>query len=329
MVKNVIFLNRLSSYWDKGLAQLESEFPDVNFIKNSNPDDRLTLLKTAGAVITGRLTAEELNAAGNLKIVFVPFTGLNNFPLEQLKERKIHISNTHANARFVAEKAAALILALLGRIVEYHNELKKGYWFRSSDDSDTWTSIQGRTCGILGYGSIGKNIAKFMKGFDCKIIGFKKHIDKDISKYKYADEVSSDIHEVITKSDIIFVSLPLNNETKGLISGEVLSKMKGKYIVNIARGDIINEDALYTALIDGTLAGAALDVWYNYPGKKQEPVFPSNKPIYELPNVIISPHVASDTPGAIDAMIDETIENIRIYLKTGTPPNLIDKERYY
>ena len=329
MVKNVVFLNKLSSYWDKGLNELIHEFPSVSFIRNSNPEDRPSLLKTADAVITGRLTNEELITAENLKIVFVPFTGLNSFPLEQLKERNIHISNTHANARFVAEKAVTLILALLGRVIEYHNELKKGYWFRSPDDSETWTSIQGKTCGILGYGSIGKNIAKFLKAYDCKTIGFKKHIHKDITKYKYADEVSSDMDKVISGSDIVFVCLPLNNETRGLISGDILSKMQGKYIVNIARGDIINEDALYTALKDGTLAGAALDVWYNYPRNKPEPVFPSNKPIYELPNVVISPHVASDTREAIDAMIDDTIENIRTYLKTGTPLNLIDKERYY
>ncbi|RPI18110.1 MAG: hydroxyacid dehydrogenase [Ignavibacteriae bacterium] len=327
MVKNVTFLNMLSSYWDKGLNELELQFPDVKFIKNSNPAERPTLLKNAEAVITGRLTADELNSAEKLKIIFVPFTGLNNFPLEILKERNISISNTHANANYVAEKAIALILALLGRVVEYHNELKKGNWFRSFDDSDTWTSIQGKSCGILGYGSIGKNIAKILKGFDCKIIGFKKHITNDNDEY--ADELSSSINDVISKSDVVFVCLPLNNETKGLISEDILSKMKGKYIVNIARGDIVNEDALYTALKDGTLAGAALDVWYNYPGKKQGPVFPSNKPIYELPNVVISPHKASNTQKAIEDMIDDTIENIRTYLKSGVTPNLIDKERYY
>jgi lactate dehydrogenase-like 2-hydroxyacid dehydrogenase len=329
MVKNVTFLNRLSSYWDNGLKKLEQEFPNVNFIINSNPEERLSLLESSEAVVTGRITADELNTAKNLKAVFVPFTGLNNFPLQQLKERNVFLSNTHVNAKYVAEKAVTLILALLGRVVEYHNELKKGYWFRSNDDSDTWSSIQGRTCGILGYGSIGKNIAKMLNGFDCKIIGFKKHIDKNTANYQYADEVSNNLDEVISKSEIIFICLPLNNETKWLLTEEILSSMKGKYLVNIARGDIINEDALYKALTNGTLKGAALDVWYNYPGKKQEPVFPSNKPIYELPNVVISPHVASDTQQAIEAMIDDTIKNIRTYLKNGVPSNLVDKERYY
>ena len=324
----IVFLNMLGEDWEPGLSNLEKEFPDVKFIINSNPDDRLSLLKTADAVITGRLTKEEIEHSQKLKIVFVPFTGLNSFPLELLKERNILISNTHANSRFVAEKAVALILALLGRVIEYHNGLKQGNWFRSFDYDDTWKSIQNKTCGILGFGSIGKNIAKILKAFDCKIIGFKKHINP--GENEYADELSNNLLEVIDKSEIVFVCLPMNSETKGIISADVISRMKGKYIVNIARGEIVNEEALYNALKDGTLTGAALDVWYKYPGRNQnEPVFPSNKPIYELPNVVISPHKASNTGEAVNAMIQDTLENIRMYLLSGKTKNLIDKEHYY
>lgn len=320
----------LSEDWEPGLSNLEKEFPEVKFIINSNPDDRLSLLKTADAVITGRMTKEDIEQSQNLKIIFVPFTGLNSFPLELLKERNILISNTHANAPFVAEKAIALILALLGRVVEYHNGLKQGNWFRSFDYDDTWKSIQNRTCGILGYGSIGKNIAKMLKAFDCKIIGFKKNIGSRHDSTEYADELSNNLLEVVDKSEIVFVCLPMNSETKGIISAHVISRMKGKYIVNIARGDIVNEEALYNALKDGTLAGAALDVWYKYPRRDQnEPVFPSNKPIYELPNVVISPHKASNTEESVNAMIQDTLENIRMYILSGKTNNLIEKEHFY
>jgi len=325
----VVFLNRPGEYWEPGLGNLKKEFPNVNFIEDSSPENRNKLLKTADAVISGKLTKEEIEITRNLKILFVPYTGLNNFPVELLKERNILISNTHANARYVAEKAVSLALALLGRIVEYHNDLKKGLWNRSFDDSDTWTSIQGRTCGILGYGNIGRYIARFLKAFDCRIIGYKKHMNES----EYADEVTSDLTEAIDKSFLIFICLPLNHETKGLMNGEVLGRMKGKYLVNISRGSIVDEDALYNALKNGTLAGAALDVWYNYPGKfaadKNEQVYPSNKPIYDLPNVVISPHKASNTTEAVKAMIDDTIENIRQYLLTGRTKDLIEKERLY
>ncbi len=325
----VVFLNRLSEHWEPGLSELENEFPGVTFTKDSSPEHRAKNLKTADAVVTGKITEEEIKNAPNLKIIFVPFTGLNGFPLQLLKKRNVLISNTHANARFVAEKAVALILALLGRVIEYHNGLKQGNWFRSFDYSDVWQSIQGKTCGILGYGNIGKNISKLLKAFDCRIIGFKKNIHKNI-QMEYVDELTNNLREVIDKSNIVFVCLPLNKETKGLLSEKILSTMKGKYLVNIARGEIIDEDALYNALKDGTLAGAALDVWYKYPAKNQtEPVFPANKPIYELPNVVISPHKASNTKEAIQSMIDDTIENIRLYLSTGKPKNPVEKESMY
>jgi len=328
---NVVFLNTLSEHWVPGIEKLEKEFPNAAFIKNSNPDDRAKLLETANVIITGRITEDEIHSAKNLKIIFVPFTGLNHFPLQLIKEHNILISNTHAQSKYVAEKAVALALALLGRIVEYHNGLKKGNWFRLFDANDTWQSIRGKTCGILGYGSIGKNIAKLLKAFDCRIIAFKKHIgSRDKSEYLNTDEITDNLSEVLDKSEIIFVCLPLNKETKGLLTGKALINLQGKYLINVARGEIIDESALFTALKDGTLNGAALDVWYNYPGKnRKEPVFPSNKPIYELPNVVISPHKSSNTTDAINAMIDDTLENIRSYLITGKTINTVDKERYY
>ena len=328
---NVVFLNRLSEYWEPGISRLEKKFPDVTFAQNSNPDDRANLLETAHVVVTGKLTEDEIKSAQNLKIIFVPFTGLDGFPLKLIKERDILISNTHAQSKYVAEKAVALALALLGRVVDYHNGLKQGNWFRLFDEDDTWQSIQGKTCGILGFGSIGKNIAKLLKGFDCRIIGFKKHLgNHDISEYEYADEMTDNLNEALSKSEIIFVCLPLNTETKGLLSGKVLINLQGKYLINVARGEIISEDALFSALKYGTLAGAALDVWYKYPGKNlKEPVFPSNKPIYELPNVVISPHKSSNTIDAINSMIDDTLENIRSYLLTGKTKDIVDKEQYY
>jgi phosphoglycerate dehydrogenase-like enzyme len=326
----IAFLNKLSEQWEPGLQSLKKEFPHVDFIEDSNPDIRQQLLKTADAVISGKLTKEEVEIARNLKILFIPYTGLNNFPVELLKERNILISNTHANARYVAEKAVALALALLGRIVEYHNDLKKGLWNRSFDESDTWISIQGRTCGIIGYGSIGRYIARFLKAFDCRIIGFKKRVN-GISEY--ADELTTDLKETIDKSYIIFICIPLTDETKGMINSEVLSRMKDKFLVNVSRGSIVDEDALYNSLKTGVLAGAALDVWYNYPGKfaasKNEQVYPSSKPIYDLPNVVISPHKASNTREAIVAMIDDTLQNIREYLLTGRTKDLIEKEHLY
>jgi phosphoglycerate dehydrogenase-like enzyme len=100
-------------------------------------------------------------------------------------------------------------------------------------------------------------------------------------------------------------------------------KMNGKYLINVGRGDTVDEEGLYESLKNGILAGAALDVWFNYPGKKKEPVMPSTKPFWELPNVVFSPHKASHVTEAVNAMIDDTIENVRCYIKNNHPKNMV------
>jgi len=212
-------------------------------------------------------------------------------------------------------------LSLLGRVVEFHNDLKLGKWNRSIEDEDMWTTLQNKTCGIIGYGSIGSNIAKFLKAYGCRVIGFKKHAGN--YNDNNADEISSDLSYVLNKSEIVFVCLPSTSETKGILSEKLLMNMKGKYLINVGRGDTVNEEGLFNSLINGILAGAALDVWYNYPGKKTEPVFPASKAFWELPNVVLSPHKSSHTIEAINAMINDTFENIRTYLLTGTPGGIV------
>lgn len=317
---NILFLNKFNDYWKGKYLSLKKEFPDVEFTATFKPVERPDALKKADAVVTGRLLDKEIEELEKLKVIFVPFTGLNTFPVELIKKKNILISNTHANARYVAERAVTLALSLLGRVVEFHNDLKQGKWNRSIEDDDMWTTLQNKTCGIIGFGNIGLNIAKLLKGFDCNIIGFKKHTGS--SKTDFANEITGDLSYVLNKSDIVFVCLPSSGETKGLLSAELLLKMKGKYLINVGRGDTVDEDGLYNSLKNGILAGAALDVWYNYPGKKEEPVFPANKPFRELPNVILSPHKSSHTIEAVNAMIDDTIENIRSYILRGKPNNI-------
>ena len=185
-----------------------------------------------------------------------------------------------------------------------------------------WTTIQDKRIGIIGFGHIGGFIAKFLKTFGCSIIGFKRTRPEILPDF--VDEISSDLIYTVKNSDIFFVTLPLTDKTKNLINADVLNLMNGKYLINVGRGDTVNEDALYNSLKSGELAGAALDAWYNYPGKQTEPVLPAHIPIYELPNVLCSPHKSSHTIEAINAMIDDTIENVRSYIRSGKPKNIAE-----
>ena len=308
----ILFLSKLSSDWDDQLKKLRDEFPEEEFVFNDDPEKRIDELKNSDAVIAGRLSAEEVESSPDLKAIIVPFTGLNNFPLDIINERKIELYNTHANAPYVAEHALALALALLGKVVEFQDDLKQGKWNRTKESDDMWTSIRNKNIGILGYGHIGKYIAKYLKAYDCYVTGFRRSVISEPDKF--ADEVSSNLEEVISMSDIIFNILPLNSETKDIINAEIMAKMQGKYIITVGRGETISEEAMYNGLKDGILAGAAIDVWYKYPGKSEEPVMPANFPFWKLPNVVMSPHKSAHTAEAVKAMIEDTCNNIRKFL---------------
>ena len=308
----ILFLSKLSTDWDDQLKKLRNEFPEAQFTFNDEPEKRINELNNSDAVIAGRLTAEEVESSPDLKAIIVPFTGLNNFPLDIINERKIELYNTHANAPYVAEHALALALALLGKVVEFQSDLKKGKWNRTKESEDLWNSIRGKNIGILGYGHIGKYIAKYLKAFDCYVTGFRRSFVSEPDKF--ADEISSNLEEVIAKNDILFNILPLNSETKGIINAEIIAKMQGKYLITVGRGETISEEAMYNGLKDGILAGAAIDVWYKYPGKSDEPVMPANFPFWELPNVVMSPHKSAHTAEAVKAMIEDTCNNIRNFL---------------
>ncbi len=326
----IIFMNRLEEDWIKKVESLKREFENVEFIIPQNHSEAIKLLETADGVVGDRFLPEEIERAKKLKVIFVPWTGVNNLPWEEIKKRNIIVSNNHANAQIVAERALALTLALMGRIVEYDNDLQKGIWhgFSGGDaKSAFWTSLRGKNCGIAGTGSIGTEIAKLLKAFDCKTIGFRKQ--KIHEKIDFFDEITFDLEEMVSKSDVVFIALPLTSQTKGIINHDIISKMKDKFLVNISRGDIIDEKSLYDGIKDGILAGAAIDTWYRYPSKDTPATLPSSYPIHNFKNVVISPHVGSLTIEGVESMLNATIDNIRSYIKNGKPLNVANPDLMY
>lgn len=326
----VLFMNKLNSYWKEKISELKKLFPNDEFLDSEEISNVENVMEVTDAIVFGGdLDENILEKSKNLKIIFVPYAGVNQLPLEILKEKGISVANSHGNARIVAERAFALALALLGKVVPYHNDLKEGIWhgFSAGESvKDSWVSIQNKSCAILGLGNIGKNLAQMLKTFDCKIVGYKRNANIDIEN---VDEISSDLDYVIEESEIVFVTLPLTKYTKGLIDEKVFNKMTGEYIINVGRGDVIDQRALYEALKSKKLAGAAIDVWYNYPSKEKPSILPANYPIHTFDNVVLSPHVGGYNTEATRYSIDETIENIIGFLKGGTAKDLIDLEYGY
>lgn len=260
----------------------------------------------ADYIITGQYTHDKHTE--NLQGIIIPYTGHNRINLNHMRDDKLQLFILPTRSRWVAEKAVTLTLASLGRTIPYHTQLKQGNWSaRNSEKRIPWASIQDRSVGLFGYGRIGKKIHQFLSGFGCDFYT----IDRG-KIYPEGIKTVKNLTNLIQLSDIIIISAPLNETTEGIFDSSQLKRMKHKYLINVGRGKIIEEEALYNALQNNILAGFASDVWYTYP-KGKEPQNPSSYPIHEFDNVVLSNHsggFTEDTNETVNKDLVKLLENI-------------------
>ena len=303
------------SVWKEQLGVLEREFPEHRFLKALAPDS--PEVPMVEAALAGQLPRGTFEAAPALQAAFLPIAGINHIPADMLAERGVRVFNVHANAFDVAERALALTLAFYGRVIDYHNDLRRtvwhGMWARGGAE-DNWDSIYGKTCAILGTGAIGSELAKLLKAFSCTVYGWRRNAEQPVPEG--FDAIVPDLADAVGRAEIVYAILPATPLTAGIVSRELLASMKGKFLVNVGRGATVDEEGLYLALRDGVLKGAAIDTWYAYPASGKVGA-PSRFPIHELPNVVLSPHVGGSTNQATARSVEATVKNIRDYLNTG------------
>jgi len=274
------------------------------FLKAHLPED-ITLCddpNKADVFITGNFSKDD--GSENLKAVIIPFAGHNGIDLDAIESRGIKLFNTQAHAVYVAEKALKLTLGIMGNVQIYHENLRQKHWSnRHSNKRIPWTTLVNKRVGIYGFGAIGKHFKRFIEPFECTINVIDRGKD-------YGDAIArKDIYDLTANSDVIVIAAPLLNSTLDAFDDSVLKTMQDKFLINVGRGPIINEDALYHRLSDGTLKGFASDVWYQYP-KKDEPVAPSKHPIHELKNVLLSPHFGGFNDQAQKKMRHQVLETL-------------------
>lgn len=318
----------LHSVWAPAIAQLRKEFPEHTWLEGLSEES--PEIGSLNVIMGGRVPATVFPKAIKLKALFQPFTGVNHLPAEILIARGVEVYNVHSNAFDVAERALAMTLAFYSRLVEFHNDLKNdvwhGFWVGKGAE-DNWDSIYGRTCSILGTGAIGRELAALLKAFHCTVYGWHRSVGGEVPLH--FDALMPTMQEAIDAAEIIYIALPGTNETENLLSKEILMGMRGKFLVNVGRGAIVNEEGLYEALSKGVLKGAAIDTWYGYPKDGGVVGAPSRYPINKLPNVIVSPHVGGATNQATQKSVGTTLQNIRAYLKTGKGIWLADLKKMY
>jgi D-3-phosphoglycerate dehydrogenase len=228
----------------------------------------------------------EAGAKGKLKVIGRAGIGVDNIDIQTAAKNKIKVVNAPTGATAsVAELALMHMLALARSLPKADSSTKKGEWLKKQLKG---RELSGKTLGLVGTGNIAKLLAKYAKAFDMQVIGYDPFIDEKAMKkdgIKKIDELS----KLLEKADFISLHIPHTSETHYIINENMLAKMKpSAYLINCARGGVVDEKALYNALKDGKIAGAAMDVFEQEPPSKDNPLF-------SLDNVVVSPHIGAST----------------------------------
>lgn len=256
-------------------------------------------------VISGAWRDDLLNDATRLRWIQSIGVGINQFPLTELNRRKIRLTNAAGvNSNAVSEHAIALVLSLTRRLGEARDNQQRHFWRPMiGDPQEREFELRGKTMGIVGLGGIGERVAALSKAFGMTVIGTKR----DPSMYRgIADEVLpvEGLDTLLERSDVVVLACPLTAETEKLMGTDQLGRLgSGGYLVNVARGAVVDEAALVDALLESRIAGAALDVTVEEP-------LSAVSPLWEMPNVVITPHAAGETANYEAALSDIIVENV-------------------
>ncbi len=263
---------------------------EIQHCDGANRTELLSALGTASAVLVRSATkmdAEAIAAAPNLKIIARAGVGLDNVDVPAASAAGVLVVNAPtSNIVSAAELAVSLLLAVARNVVPANLALKNGQWKRSQFGG---VELQGKTVGIIGMGKIGMLVAQRLAGFDMKFVAYDPYVNSAPSGGPEIKMVSLD--ELLAESDFVTIHIPKTDETKGLINAAALAKMKPtSFVINAARGGVLDEAALFTALTSGTIAGAGLDVYATEPC--------TDSPLFGLDNVVATPHLGASTEEA-------------------------------
>jgi phosphoglycerate dehydrogenase-like enzyme len=290
-------------------------------------DGSCAWLADVDVLVTMVLTQTMAGAFMRLKLVQVPGAGLDRIERSAIPSG-IWLANVYGHENGIAEYVIGAIVALTRDFLRLDAALRQGdwqsQWSIGTAPPPVWSELSGKTIGILGYGKIGQAVARRARAFDMHVCAVRRDVQRSVE-----DDVAflggpDATDEVIQRSDYLMISMPATRDTIRLLDRRRLGLMKPTaFLINVARAEIIDEDALYEALARRSIAGAALDVWYRYPSVIG-PALPATRPFHDLSNVLMTPHVSGWTDGMLEARSKLIAENIRRVAQGETPLNLVD-----
>lgn len=259
-----------------------------------------------------------------LEGVIIPWAGVPRKTLELASERGIALYNLHHNAYATAEMALALLFAAARGLADLDRGLRKGDW---SGRTGVRNGVQlyGKTVAVLGYGAIGRHVGQVCRAMGLDVVGIKRTagVVDGVECFGVAD-----LQVALSRAHALVICAPGTESTKGLIDRAELEALREpRLLVNVGRGAIVDEAALYESLSNGVLHAAGLDVWYRYP-KGDEPCYPSTYPIHEMPNVVLSPHTGGGTRES-EAHRTEALVSLLRALIAGERPRPVDPDEGY
>ncbi len=291
---------------EKGI-EIFKQYPDIEVdVKLKQSEEEICAIVNQYQAIIVRsqtkITKKIIEHAQQLKVIGRAGVGIDNIDVEAATQKGVVVVNTpDGNTIAACEHTMAMMLALSRHIPQADRSLHQGQWNRSKF---VGVELRNKTLGIIGYGKIGSEVGKRSKAFGMKILVYDPYITQDVAKRNGVEPVNLDT--LLKESDFITVHMPLTTETKHMICTEQFAKMKkGVRILNVARGGIIDEAALYEAIVNKRVTGAALDVYEHEPQ--------TESPLFNLPEVIITPHLGASTKEAqVNVAIDVAHEIVRV-----------------
>ncbi len=265
-------------------------------------------------------------SARRLTLVQVPGASLDRIDRTALPAGT-WLANAYGHEVGIAEYVMGAMLALTRAFCRVDARLRRGEWESqwavSAPPPALWPELAGKTLGILGYGRIGQALAQRAWAFDMAVWAIRRDVARSDPRGLAFLGGPEALDEVLRRADYLALTLSLTATTRGLLGERELRLMKPTaFLINVARAEVVDEEALYRALAQRTIAGAALDVWYRYP-TGAGPTLPARQPFHELPNVLMTPHVSGWTEGMLEARAKLIAENIHRAARGEAPMNLI------
>ncbi|MHB8217835.1 MAG: D-2-hydroxyacid dehydrogenase [Candidatus Sulfotelmatobacter sp.] len=305
---------------------LQSEFPQIEIVHKLNYDDVEEYLRDSEIIFSFSLRPEQFRLAENLRWVHAPTAAVHQLLFPELVKSQVILTNAHeVHGPVVAEHVIALIFALAKKIPQAALLQQKRIWGQNSiwNDGPRPREIAGATLGLIGLGSIGRNVARMASALGMRVIAVREHPEKEKPDGVATVYDPAQINDVLPQSDYVVMAAPLTEATRGLINANRLAAMRrDAYLINVGRGPQVEEAALADALRNRRIAGAALDVF------EQEPL-PPESPLWPLDNLLITPHTAGLTEKLWQRHYELFSENLRRYFGGVPLLSVVDKQKGY